>query len=138
MLKHLCPRCNKNVISYTDKYCPECSKNIKIDKAESNRLYDKNVRKNVNVYASKIWHRVRKQALARDNGLCLCCLNNGGTEYADLVHHIDTVEDNKDRMYDVYNLISVCRCCHDLIHDEYKESSESKKNKQNELFKLIK
>ena len=62
MLYKCCPNCGK-VIDYAEKYCIDCNKVVKKDKAENNRAYDKNVRKNVNIYASKIWHIVRKQAL---------------------------------------------------------------------------
>lgn len=137
MLKHLCPRCQKNIIDYKDKYCPECSRNVKKDKAESNRIYDKNIRKNANVYASKIWHRVRQVTLNRDNNLCLCCWSNNKIKYAALVHHIVEVNEDVSKAYDINNLISVCRCCHNDIHVAYHKSDKDKKDMQEMLIELI-
>lgn len=137
-LKKQCPRCNNNIIDCTDKYCDECSKNVRKEKTERNKEYDKNVRKNVNVYASKSWHMVRQQALARDKGLCMYCYNKcNKISYASLVHHIDEVDDNDKRVYDVDNLISLCRCCHDDVHMLYDSNDKVKQETMKELYKMI-
>lgn len=124
-------------IPYTDKYCPECTDLVRREKAESNRLYDKTKRKNANIYGTKRWHKVRKEALIRDNYLCVCCLADNKISYADLVHHIIEVTGNENKAYDIFNLISVCRCCHTEIHKEYDKSDKSKKDMQDKLYKLI-
>ncbi len=137
-LKKLCPRCNKNVINYTDKYCDECSKNVSKEKADRNREYDKNVRKNINVYGSKQWHKVRQEALSRDHGLCVYCMKKyNKISYASLVHHIEEVNDNANRVYLIYNLISLCRQCHDDVHVMYNKDDKSKSDMQSELFEMI-
>lgn len=138
-LKKMCPRCNTNVIDYSAKYCDECGKNVAKEKADRNREYDKNVRKNVNVYSSKQWHVVRQQALARDKGLCMYCYNKyNKISYASMVHHIRTVNDSIELAYNVNNLVSLCRCCHDDIHKFYDTNDKVKQETEMELYKMIK
>ncbi|AQS09673.1 HNH endonuclease [Clostridium saccharobutylicum] len=136
-LKKCCPKCGR-VIDYGLKYCNECSKNVSKEKAERNREYDKNVRKNVNVYGSKQWHLVRQECLARDNGLCMYCLKKyNKISYASLVHHIEEVNDDIELAYCIDNLISLCRKCHDDVHTMYNKDDKSKGDMQIELHEMI-
>ena len=117
----LCPVCHKK-IPYADNYCIECT-NTKADRqANSNRYYDKTVRKSKNniiydsFYHSKEWEVVRAVAKARDYGLCKDCLCNGMTTLYDTVHHIIPIKVNYSKRLDIDNLISLCESCHKIRH----------------------
>lgn len=136
-LKKCCPRCGR-VIDYTDKYCDECSKNIAKEKTYRNREYDKNIRKNVNPYGSKQWHLIRQEALVRDHGLCVYCIKKRNKiSYESLAHHIQKVNDSVDRSYDVENMISLYRQCHDAVHVMYNQDDKSNSDMQSELYEMI-
>ena len=138
-LKKLC-RCGLVVIPYTDTYCDECKSKVKTDKRDTNRYYDKNVRKNVNVYANGIWHQQRERCKNKFHGLDIYSYYILGViSYGSLSHHVETVEDNIGRCYDLSNLLYVSRDTHDrIIHPAYNRSEKDKKDMQDMLFGLIK
>ena len=55
------------------------------------------------------WQIKRQQVLKRDNYICQGCLTNKATE----VHHL-TYDNVTDEL--LFQLVSVCRSCHDKIH----------------------
>lgn len=58
---------------------------------------------------------LRRAVLARDNNTCRCCLMSG-QEYTEIfdVHHI--VEVYLGGSDDIDNLVTLCTCCHKLVH----------------------
>lgn len=133
-LKKLCV-CGLVVIPYTDTYCDECKSKVKKDKRDTNRFYDKNIRQNTNVYANKIWHQLRERCKNKFHGLDIYSYYILGViSFGSLSHHIETVEDNMDRCYDLSNLLYVSR----EIHSDYNRSDKDKKDMQDMLFELIK
>lgn len=74
-----------------------------------------------NVYLkSQQWHKMRQRVLDRDGGLCQACLTNAATH----VHHLS---------YDLYNqlgksaafeLVAICRTCHEQIHPRMSEAQD--------------
>lgn len=69
-------------------------------------------------YKSKEWKACREVVLIRDNYLCQLCLQQGQLTAADVVHHIEHLQDNPDRALDPDNLQSVCASCHNRLHPE--------------------
>lgn len=58
---------------------------------------------------------LRRAVLARDNNTCKCCLMSG-QEYTEIfdIHHI--VEVYLGGSDDITNLVTLCTCCHKLVH----------------------
>lgn len=76
--------------------------------------------------------------MVRDHALCVYCLKKHNTiSYASLVHHIKEVNDNADRVYDIENLISLCRQCYDDVHVMYNKDDKSKSDMQSKLYEMI-
>jgi len=66
------------------------------------------------------WLSARKQALERDNGICVRCGN-----FASDVHHRKLKGMGGSKLLDTpANLISLCRTCHSWIHANPAESYE--------------
>jgi len=76
-----------------------------------------------NVYSSARWLRLRSIKLVNEP-LCEKCLEKGIVEPAIDVHHVTSfvnVEDESQRKflaYDYENLLSLCKKCHQLIHNK--------------------
>lgn len=72
------------------------------------------------VYGSKRY-RVLKERKRQNNPICEICEMFGITEWAEHIHHWytfvidDPVESNR-RAYDYFNLVSLCRKHHELLH----------------------
>lgn len=72
---------------------------------------------------------MRKSKLSQ-KPLCERCLSDGRVKLATEVHHICPVEEaytvteKEQRMYDLHNLMSVCRSCHVAIHAEMGRSGK--------------
>lgn len=60
--------------------------------------------------------RLRIAAFHRDNGLCQRCLQAGRYTPATHAHHIKPVLEYPELKYDLDNLQSLCRECHEVIH----------------------
>lgn len=61
------------------------------------------------------WQKVRKQALERDNHLCVECLKHDRITPATDVDHIVPFEGLDDPLrLDLDNLQSLCRSCHNI------------------------
>lgn len=69
-------------------------------------------------YDSQRWKRARAAALLRDGYQCRECRRYGRTRQADIVHHVQHVEDRPDLAYRLDNLVSLCRECHNKQHPE--------------------
>lgn len=60
--------------------------------------------------------RIRLTAFSRDNGLCQLCLKAGRYTEATIAHHIQDVIGHPELKYNLDNIMSVCRPCHEEIH----------------------
>lgn len=67
-------------------------------------------------YQSARWQRLRVQALARDHHECQWCAAKGKAVRATTVHHILPADRYPDKAYDLDNLVSLCRECHEAYH----------------------
>lgn len=134
-LKKQC-RCGK-IIDYSAKYCDECEDKVKQTKKESNQYYDKNIRNkdSSEIYHSVEWNRLTEQCKNRFKGLDVYSYYIlGKLEYGSLCHHIEEITLNKDRRYDLENLIYLSNSNHNMIHSLYKKDYEGTKKM---LFELV-
>lgn len=69
-------------------------------------------------YKTEGWRLAREAVLARDNFLCQRCKGQGIMTPANIVHHIERLEDVPEKGLDVDNLMSVCGKCHNILHPE--------------------
>ena len=78
-------------------------------------------------YHSKKWKEIRAYILQRDFFMCQICK----TPNCNTVHHIKelTPANINDSTITVNpsNLITVCKRCHNLIHDRYKQSESTQR-----------
>jgi 5-methylcytosine-specific restriction protein A len=73
------------------------------------------------LYGEGRWKRLRRLQLAQ-HPLCRMCEEAGRVEPAVLVDHIRPAKDNVELFFDMSNLQSLCRPCHDGVKrkDEYR------------------
>lgn len=87
---------------------------------KNNNQYDADRRK---IYNSERWRRLRAWKFACDP-LCELCLKDGKTVPAEDIHHIvsfmstDNPVQRSYLAYDYENLMSLCKQCHQLIHNK--------------------
>ena len=130
MLKKVCSRCGKK-IAITET-C-SCTK-------ERHKVYDREYRNkdNAEFYHSKAWKQLTKLCKLKANGLDLYELEvNGKIVKGSLSHHIDELEEARDRALDITNLIWVSEKTHNYIHSVYNRSEEDKNKLKALLFKII-
>lgn len=68
-------------------------------------------------YNSKQWERVRERILRRDGYQCQRCKRYGRLRGAAHVHHINPYETHPELALEGWNLIALCRECHNAQHD---------------------
>lgn len=94
----------------------------KKNKQRDNNQYDADRRK---IYNSVRWRRLRAWKFTC-NPLCENCLKEGKTVPAEDIHHIVSfmsTDDPQQRLflaYDFDNLMSLCKQCHQNIHNKKK------------------
>ena len=119
MIYKQCPRCK--TLHDRNKSCPNgCYDYIK---KESDKYYDKYLRKNKSIYNSRTWEKVRERCLMSCDNLCLYSLyKRGKVEVATTVHHIVEINEDtsKQLVYEIDNLIAVTDKVHREIHSRYK------------------
>ena len=86
-------------------------------------------------YNSRPWRNLRLKALERDHHECQMCKKNSKVNkivFANTVHHIQEVKNRPDLAMDLDNLISLCRGCHEKIHQRELGKRETKTKFMNE------
>lgn len=130
MLMKVCGRCGKKIEA--TKTC-ECNKS-------RHKVYDRECRNkdNAEFYHSKAWKSMTALCKAKANGLDLYELEvNNKIVKGTLSHHIEELEEAKDRALDITNLIWVSEKTHNYIHSVYNKSKEDKNKLKALLFKII-
>jgi 5-methylcytosine-specific restriction enzyme A len=122
-----CPELTNN------KYCSKHTDQVKDDKAEANKHYDKTIRysedniKYSKFYHSGEWAIVRKQALSRDLYLCRDCYEfEKKITLGDVVDHIVEIKDKWDLRLSMDNLRTRCHKHHNEKTAKVKKERESK------------
>ena len=87
-------------------------------------------------YHSKQWETVRDGVLRRDGYQCQYCKRYGRLRGASHVHHINPIEIYPELALARWNLGSLCRECHNRMHDrdshELTAEGEKLRRKTNE------
>ena len=73
------------------------------------------------VYKSGRWEKKREQILQRDHYACQECRRHGRYRRANTVHHIRHLKDAPELALEDSNLESLCRDCHEAIHEKEKQ-----------------
>lgn len=69
---------------------------------------------------SQQWHKMRQRVLDRDGNLCQACLANPATH----VHHLSYELYNKLGKSAAFELVAICRPCHEQIHPHMSEAQD--------------
>lgn len=78
-----------------------------------------------NRYKNSRWWKLRLRVLERDHFECQVCASVGGYSRAAEVHHILPAESFRHLFYQEDNLVSLCRDCHDTVHNRGYNGVES-------------
>lgn len=136
-LKKICNACGCNtVIGCGEKYCER----HKAERQRDHRHYDRNVRNKdaKKFYDSVAWQKTRKRVLARDQGIDVYIyVREQRIVAAQHVHHIIPREENKNKQYDLRNLISLSHSTHSIVEKRYKQGAMEKKQMQDELKQCL-
>ena len=94
--------------------CPELTEGnyCKVHQREINREYNCSSRPYKKLYNSSRWQDLRRYVLNKQP-LCVECLKNNRITPATVVDHIKPHKGNEDLFYDINNLQSLCKSCHD-------------------------
>lgn len=68
-------------------------------------------------YDPKRWAPLRERALRRDKYRCRECARFGRRVQAERVHHAWPSEEFPELRWELWNLVSLCKSCHDRMHD---------------------
>lgn len=80
-------------------------------------------------YNSRPWRNLRLKALERDHHECQMCKKNPNVNkivFANTVHHIQEIKDRPDLAMDLDNLVSLCRNCHEEIHERLSKVNDAR------------
>lgn len=66
------------------------------------------------------WHRVRQAVLQRDNHTCQACLRNKATH----AHHLSYSLYNQLGRSAAFELVAICRTCHEAIHPHMSQAQD--------------
>lgn len=103
------PGCNK-LAEDGEQYCPEHKKLVDKQYDHFTRGYNGNKR-----YGSQ-WRKIRSRYVHK-HPLCEECLKHGKCVPVEEVHHIIPISEGGTN--DESNLMSLCRSCHEKIHDKH-------------------
>jgi len=110
---------------YSEVHEPTPSNHIWCGDKAINDYYER-IDSVANKYKDPRWIRKRNQALRRDGYLCQQCKRYGRTRAADTVHHVNPVDVSPNLWLALWNLLSLCRACHDAMHDRVTGNLTSK------------
>lgn len=83
-------------------------------------------------YNSPRWRRKQKAILRRDHYQCQLCKRYGRISEASIVHHKLELAEYPELAMDDDNLVSVCRKCHNKLHDEKGAKAQQKRRYKHE------
>lgn len=136
-LKKICPMCG-TIMSYDSEDCNnKCKEKRNKLRNQDYDLYNRD-KESTKIYKSKQWGKLTQQCKSRFNGLDIYQLYKyNKIVKGELSHHIKEVKEDKNRVYDISNLIYVSNKSHAEIHTAYKKSKEDKLAMQAYLFKIV-
>jgi len=106
------------LINLGSKRCTKCEEKQggNSDRKEYHKWYDKNRRnkESKDFYQSKEWKQARAAVLARDNYLCVKCIERDKLNEAYAVDHIVPLRVDWSLRFAQPNLQSLCHSCHSV------------------------
>lgn len=113
-MKTRCKNCRK-LIDFKNTYCETCLS--KVNK-ERKKYSTKDKEIDATTKTSR-WQYIRQKVIERDLGCCvLCFIKDNYIEYKRLqVHHLVKRKDDLKLIYDMTNLITLCKDCHEKMED---------------------
>ncbi|KOY64224.1 hypothetical protein [Clostridium sporogenes] len=137
MLFKLCPYCGIKVPQSQEDCDNKCKEKRNKLRNKEYDLYNRD-KENTKIYRSKQWIKLTQQCKSRFNGLDIYQLYKyNKIIHGELSHHIKEVKEDKNRVYDISNLIYLSNKSHAEIHTAYKKSKEDKLDMQAYLFKIV-
>lgn len=73
--------------------------------------------KEIKTYTEPRWRRLREQVLRRDRYTDQILIRYGKIKNAEMVHHIFPKDEFPEYQYEPWNLISITKATHNLLHD---------------------
>lgn len=108
-------RCNhptcRNLIDSTHTYCEAHTNH---DYNEYNRARLRDDKEYVTFYSSSAWRKLRRQAMLRDNFLCVRCLADDIYTEATIGDHIIPTKIDWSMRLELDNIQSLCFNCHEV------------------------
>ncbi|NFO71586.1 endonuclease [Clostridium botulinum] len=137
MLFKLCPYCGIKVPYDMEDCINKCKEKRNKLRNKEYDLYNRD-KESTKIYRDKRWLKLTGQCKSKFDGLDIYQLYKyNKIIYGELSHHIIEVKENKDRVFDISNLIYVSNKSHAEIHTAYKKSKEDKLAMQAYLFKIV-
>ncbi|MBN3369099.1 endonuclease [Clostridium botulinum] len=137
MLFKLCPYCGIKVPYDMEDCINKCKEKRNKLRNKQYDLYNRD-KESTKIYRDKRWLKLTGQCKSKFDGLDIYQLYKyNKIIYGELSHHIIEVKENKDRVFDISNLIYVSNKSHAEIHTAYKKSKEDKLAMQAYLFKIV-
>lgn len=68
------------------------------------------------LYGTELWKEIVKTTFTRDNWVCQRCSRKGTCKNGLHTHHLKAWADYPDNRFDLDNLITLCRKCHNWVH----------------------
>lgn len=113
-MKVLCKHCLK--IHCMELKCTQMQQHIRNRNANRRKQYNNKHKEYSNCYNSTKWKKVREKALEQTNYMCAICLELGKYNYKDIqVHHLEKIKENKNKIFELDNLIPLCREHHNQV-----------------------
>ena len=140
MIKHLCnhPGC-MNTVNNKGDYCPEHSNsnNRQDDRRVNNYGSSKKTYAHDNykhLYNSSAWRKLRQLVWQRDSYTCQLC---GATDTQLVADHVQPHRGNTDLFYEMDNLVTLCKACHDYKtrQEIIKRKKEKARERKREIIK---
>lgn len=137
MLFKLCPYCGVKVPQDKEDCINKCKEKRNRLRNQQYDLYNRD-KESTKIYRDKRWGKLTQKCKSKFVGLDIYQLYKyNKIVYGELSHHIIEVKENKDRVFDISNLIYVSNKSHAEIHTAYKKSKEDKLAMQAYLFKIV-
>ncbi len=92
---------------YAGEHCKENYEGMTLEEIEMAATF----------YKRKTWRHIRESVLTRDEYLCQECKRIGKSTPAEHVHHIFPAAERPDLIFNMDNLVSLCKCCHNAMHE---------------------
>ena len=120
-MKHLCSYPSCGCIIDNKGFCQE-HKHLQQVKVETAKPFSTATRSSPELYATTRWKKIRKLVLTRDKHQCIKC----GSTIKLSIHHVIPHKGSLELFYNVDNLITLCKTCHNAITGKHTHTFRSR------------